>query len=51
MFVEIPEEKGAAPEFIKAPHQVVARERDTAQFLVKVVGTPKPTGRVSLTID
>lgn len=41
---EVPEEKGAAPEFIKVPHQVVAREHDRAQFLVKVVGSPKPTG-------
>ena len=42
---EVPEEKGSPPEFIKVPHQVVAREHDCAQFLVKVVGVPKPTGK------
>ena len=45
MISEVPEEKGSPPEFIKVPHQVVAREHDCAQFLVKVVGVPKPTGK------
>lgn len=43
-FPEFIEEKGFPPEFIKAPHQVVAREHDCAKFLVRVVGMPVPTG-------
>ena len=51
MISEISEEKGSPPEFIKVPHQVVAREHDRAQFLVKVVGVPKPTGKDLLSPD
>lgn len=51
MISEISEEKGSPPEFIKVPHQVVAREHDRAQFLVKVVGVPKPTGKALLSPD
>jgi hypothetical protein len=50
-FAEVPEEKGAAPEFIKVPKEVVAREHDTAKFLVKVIGSPKPTGITQTLID
>lgn len=39
------EDKPSIPEFIKVPEQIVARERDLAQFIVKVIGTPKPTGQ------
>jgi hypothetical protein len=38
------EDKPSIPEFIKVPEKIVARERDLAQFIVKVIGTPKPTG-------
>lgn len=43
-FTEPKEDKPSIPEFIKIPEKVVARERDLAQFIVKVFGTPKPTG-------
>ena len=37
-------EEKYAPEFIKTPAEVVARENDRSQFLVKVIGMPSPTG-------
>ena len=37
-------EETYAPEFIKSPTEVTTRERDRAQFLVKVIGMPSPTG-------
>ena len=42
---EIREDKPSAPEFIKIPEKVVARQHETAQFMVKVIGTPKPKGK------
>lgn len=44
MLTEKPEEKGIAPEFIKVPEKLTVREHDTAKFLVKVIGEPKPEG-------
>ncbi|KAJ8319891.1 hypothetical protein KUTeg_001478 [Tegillarca granosa] len=44
LFVEEPkDEKLAAPDFIKVPDKVVVREHGRAEFLVKVIGMPKPT--------
>ncbi|GFS00818.1 titin [Elysia marginata] len=40
---EKPQEKNEAPEFIKVPEKVTAREHDNAKFLVKVIGQPKPS--------
>lgn len=37
-------EKAMAPEFIKVPEKVTAREHESAKFLVKVIGEPKPSG-------
>ena len=42
-FVE--KEEKYAPEFIKTPAEVIARENDRSQFLVKVIGMPSPTGK------
>ncbi|CAC5377034.1 TTN [Mytilus coruscus] len=43
LFVEeVREDKPSAPEFIRVPEKVSARQHDTAQFMVKVIGTPKP---------
>jgi len=35
------------PEIIKSPTEVIAKEHDRAQFLVKVIGMPTPTGNHS----
>lgn len=47
---EEPKEKFSAPEFIKVPEKITAREHDNAKFLVKVIGQPKPDGNNSIFI-
>lgn len=39
-----------APEFIKVPEKVTVREHDSAKFLVKVIGQPKPKGELVINI-
>lgn len=42
-----PVEEDRPPQFIKVPDNVTVREKDNAEFVVRVDGSPRPTGKLN----